>query len=638
MIQAVIGKDLVQEAAWMGTQEHPGNTTGEWDGSKKRSGSEEPDRPSDTGHSDGTAAAAREDFIRAIVIGDLKNGKNDGRIQTRFPPEPNGYLHIGHAKAITLDFGVAAEYGGKCNLRFDDTNPTKEDVEYVDSIMEDIRWLGFEWDGLHYASDYFERLYQYAEELVRLGLAYVDDLTAEEIREYRGTLTQSGKESPYRNRSVEENMDLFRRMRAGEFPDGSRVLRSKIDMASPNMNMRDPAIYRIRRAHHHRTGDAWCIYPMYDFTHCLSDMIEGITHSLCSLEFEDHRPLYDWYLDVLKTPCHPQQIEFARLNVTHTVMSKRKLRALVEEGLVSGWDDPRMPTLCGMRRRGFTAEAIRSFMERVGVSKRGSVVDFGLLEHAVREDLNRRSSRVMAVLNPLRLVIENYPDARTEEFESQVNPEDSSEGMRKVPFSRELYIEQDDFREVPPPKFHRLHPGNEVRLRSAYVIKCVGVVKDDKGNVVEVRCTYDPETKGGSTPDGRKIKGTIHWVSAAHALNVEVRLYDHLFSAEFPGESGVDFREELNPHSLDVIRGFIEPSVAAVRPGTRYQFERLGYFNVDLDSKPQAMIFNRTVSLRDTWAKIEAAQGGSAKKHEPAPKKLPSPSTDSDEPDVDFAG
>jgi len=584
------------------------------------------------------APAPPLDFIRTIVEEDLRIGKHGGNIQTRFPPEPNGYLHIGHAKAISLDFGVASQYGGKCNLRFDDTNPTKEDVEYVDSIMEDIRWLGFEWDGLYYASDYFERLYQYAEELIRLGLAYVDDLSAEEIRRFRGTLTEPGKESPYRNRSVEENLDLFRRMRAGEFPDGSRVLRSKIDMASPNINMRDPAIYRIRRARHHRTGDAWCIYPMYDFTHCLSDMIEGITHSLCSLEFEDHRPLYDWYLDVLHTPCHPQQIEFARLNLSYTVMSKRKLRQMVEEGLVHGWDDPRMPTLCGMRRRGYTPEAIRAFMDRVGVAKRDSVIEIGLLEHAVREDLNRRAARVMAVLQPLRVVIENYPEGHVEEFESRINPEDPAAGMRKVPFSRVLYIEQDDFRETPPPKFHRLFPGSEVRLRSAYLIRCAGVVKNDAGEVVELRCTYDPETRGGSVPDGRKVKGTIHWVSAAHALEAEARLYDHLFTTESPGESGA-LKDEINPHSLEVVRARVEPGVAGAAPGTRYQFERLGYFCVDPDSANSAtLVFNRTVTLRDTWAKIEAAQKGEAPKKGRPAKHAPSIDTDSEEPEVDFAG
>ncbi len=555
------------------------------------------------------------DFIRAIIDEDLKTNKYGGRVHTRFPPEPNGYLHIGHAKSICLNFGIAEEYGGLCNLRFDDTNPVKEDVEYVQSIIQDVHWLGFDWgDRLFYASDYFEKLYEYAIQLIKKGKAYVCDLTPEQIREYRGTLTEPGKESPYRNRSVEENLDLFQRMRAGEFPDGSRTLRAKIDMASPNLNMRDPVIYRILRATHHRTGDKWCIYPMYDFTHCLSDSIEGITHSLCTLEFEDHRPLYDWFLDELEV-YHPQQIEFARLNLSHTVMSKRMLSRLVEEGYVRGWDDPRMPTIAGLRRRGYTPEAIRNFCERIGIAKRDSVVDIALLEHCVREDLNRRAQRVMGVLNPLRVVIENYPEDQEEELEAINNPEDPSMGTRKVPFSRVLYIEKSDFMEDPPKKFYRLAPGREVRLRYAYFIKCVDVIKDGKtGEITELICTYDPATRGGDAPDGRKVRGTLHWVSAKHALSAEVRLYNHLFLKANPtdAEEGKTFIDHLNPESLIVLKScFVEPSLASAKPEDMFQFERVGYFCVDpVDSSPGAMVFNRTVPLRDTWAKIQKKQSG----------------------------
>jgi glutaminyl-tRNA synthetase len=542
-------------------------------------------------------AAAPLDFIRSIVTDDVKARMNGGRVATRFPPEPNGYLHT----------GVAQAFGGTCNLRFDDTNPTKEDIEYVDSIQEDVRWLGFEWhDRPYYASDYFERLYGYAVHLIENGLAYVDSLTADEIRAYRGTLTAPGKESPYRNRTVAENLDLFTRMRAGEFPDGALVLRAKIDMASPNINMRDPVLYRIRRAHHHRTGDTWCIYPMYDFAHSPSDAIEHITHSLCTLEFEDHRPLYDWLIEHLPVPSKPRQIEFARLNLTYTVMSKRKLLDLVEEGHVSGWDDPRMPTIVGMRRRGYTPEAIRAFCDRIGVAKRENMVDVALLEHAVREDLNRRAPRVMGVLDPVRVVIENYPESQTEEFEVGNNPEDASAGTRRVPFSRVLYIERDDFREDPPKKFFRLSPGREVRLRGAYFVTCTGVVKDPAtGAIAELRCTYDPQTRGGDAPDGRKVKSTLHWVSAAHAVTAEVRLYDRLFNSENPGASH-DYREDLHPQSLEVVRNcMMEPSIAGAAPGTRYQFERVGYFCVDPDSTSERLVFNRTVSLKDPWAKIE---------------------------------
>jgi glutaminyl-tRNA synthetase len=563
----------------------------------------------------GTTMAEREtsqpaDFIRAAVTEDLKTGRFT-RVHTRFPPEPNGYLHIGHAKAICIDFGVAAEFGGKCNLRFDDTNPVKEEVEYVDSIMQDIRWLGFDWeDRLFYASDYFEQLYEYAVKLIRKGTAYVCDLTADEVREYRGTLTEPGRESPFRNRTVDENLDLFARMRAGEFPDASRTLRARIDMASPNINLRDPVMYRILHASHHRTGDAWCIYPMYDFAHGQSDSLEGITHSLCSLEYEIHRPLYDWFLDELEV-YHPRQIEFARLNVSYTVLSKRKLLKLVQEGHVRSWDDPRMPTLSGLRRRGYTAEAIRDFCERIGVAKKDSTVDLALLEHCLREDLNKRAPRVMGVLRPLRVVIENYPEGKVEEFDTLTNPEDPAAGTRKVPFSRVLYIEQDDFREVPPPKYYRLTPGREVRLRSAYFVKCVDVVKDGQGKVVELRCVYDPATRGGDAPDGRKVKATLHWVSAAHALPAEVRLYDRLFTKENPDDAdeGRDFLTNLSQNSLEVLSGcWVEPSLAGATAGAIYQFERQGYFCVDPDSTAGKLAFNRAVSLKDEWAKIEKTQ------------------------------
>jgi glutaminyl-tRNA synthetase len=546
------------------------------------------------------------DFIRARVAEDVRRGAYGGRVHTRFPPEPNGYLHIGHAKSICLNFGVAGEFGGLCNLRFDDTNPTKEDVEYVDAIQEDVRWLGFEWDDrLFYASDYFEQLYEFAVRLIRSGDAYVDSLSAEEIRGYRGTLTEPGRESPYRTRSIEENLDLFARMRAGEFPDGAHVLRAKIDMASGNINMRDPTLYRIRRATHHRTGDRWCIYPMYDYAHPISDALEGITHSLCTLEFEDHRPLYDWLVQHLFTGDLPQQIEFARLNLTYTVMSKRKLLELVEGGHVSGWDDPRMPTLVGMRRRGYTPEAIRNFCDRIGIAKRENVVDVANLEHAVREDLNVRAPRRMAVLRPLRLVIENYPEDRVEEVDVINNPEDASAGTRRVPFSRVLYIERDDFREDPPRKFFRLAPGREVRLRCAYFVTCTSVVKDASGDIVELRCTYDPATRGGDSPDGRKVKATLHWVSAAHAVEAEVRLYDRLFLDEAPGDHR-DYRESLNPASLEVLCTCkVEPALDRAAAGERVQFERLGYFCVDPDSGPDRLVFNRTVTLKDAWAKIE---------------------------------
>ena len=561
-----------------------------------------------------TSSAPAPNFIRNIIAEDLKANKNDGRVVTRFPPEPNGYLHIGHAKSICLNFGLAAENkGGICHFRFDDTNPSKEEVEYIESIKSDVRWLGFDWgDHLYYASDYFDKLYEYALQLIRDGKAYVCSLSAQEIREYRGTLTAPGKDSPNRTRSVEENLDLFERMRAGEFEDGSYVLRAKIDMRSPNLNMRDPVIYRIVRATHHRTGDKWCIYPMYDFAHGLSDSIEGITHSICTVEFEDHRPLYDWFLDQLNVH-HPQQIEFARLNLSYTLMSKRKLLKLVEQGHVNGWDDPRMPTLSGLRRRGYTPESIRSFCERIGVAKRDSLVDMALLEYCVREDLNKRAPRVMAVLRPLRLVIDNYPEENVEELEAVNNPEDPGMGSRKVPFSRVLYIEREDFREDPPKKFFRLAPGREVRLKHAYYVKCVDVVKDDQtGEVIEVHCTYDPETRGGWSEDGRKVKGTLHWVSAAHALEAEVRLYDHLFAEENPGdiEDGADSRTDLNPDSLEILTSCrVEPSLAGAAPGSRCQFLRQGYFCVDsADSSNERPVFNRTVSLRDSWAKIEKAQ------------------------------
>jgi len=560
-------------------------------------------------------SAPAPNFIRTIIEEDIKAHKNDGRVATRFPPEPNGYLHIGHAKSICLNFGLAAEYGGRCHLRFDDTDPSKESLEYVDSIKQDVRWLGFDWgDNLFFASDYFERLYQYAVELIEAGKAYVDSLSAEEIRTHRGTLTEPGTNSPFRNRSVAENLDLFRRMRAGEFEDGAHVLRAKIDMAAPNMLMRDPTLYRIRRTPHYRTGNTWCIYPMYDFTHCLSDSMEGITHSICTLEFENNRPLYDWVLDESKVDCHPQQIEFARLNLSFTVLSKRKLIQLVEEGDVAGWDDPRMPTISGMRRRGYTPESIRTFCERIGVAKRDSIVDVALLEHCVREDLNRRAPRVMAVLRPLKVVIDNYPADRQELLEAVNNPEDPGMGTRSVPFSRVLYIEQEDFREDPPRKYFRLAPGREVRLRYAYFITCTGIVKNEKtGEIRELHCTYDPATRGGDAPDGRKVKATLHWVSAAHAASAEVRLYDRLFLSENPADKKEtpDFKSSLNPNSLEILKDCrIEPALAGAAPGSRYQFERLGYFCVDPDAAAGHPVFNRTVSLRDTWAKIEKAQGG----------------------------
>ncbi len=548
------------------------------------------------------------DFIRARIIEDLKAGKNDGRIVTRFPPEPNGFLHIGHAKSICLNFGIGQENNTPCHLRFDDTNPCKEEDKYVGAIQEDIKWLGFDWkEDIFYASDYFEKLYNYAVELIKAGKAYVDSLSPDEIREYRGTLTEPGKESPHRGRSVEENLDLFERMKNGEFEEGDCVLRAKIDMASNHIIMRDPALYRIiKRVNHHRTGDVWCVYPMYDFAHCLSDAIEGITHSLCTLEFANHRPLYDWILDQLDVPCHPQQIEFARLNLNYTVMSKRKLLQLVEEGHVSGWDDPRMPTISGLRRRGYTPEAIRHFCGKIGIAKVEGTNDIALLEHCLREDLNHRAQRVMAVLNPIKVVIENYPDDTTEELECINNPEDPKAGTRKVPFSKTLYIERDDFMEDPPKKFFRLAPGREVRLRYAYFLKCNDVIKNDQGEVSELRCTYDPETKGGNSPDGRKVKATIHWVSAEHAIDAEVRLYDRLFTAENPlSNKKDDFTSYLNAHSVEKLNSCkIEPSLAMAVPDQRYQFERLGYFCADDDSTPEHLIFNRTVSLRDQWAKI----------------------------------
>ncbi|MGV8041328.1 MAG: glutamine--tRNA ligase/YqeY domain fusion protein [Thermoanaerobaculaceae bacterium] len=551
------------------------------------------------------------DFIREAINEDLAAGRCS-RVHTRFPPEPNGYLHIGHAKSICLNFGLAQAYGGKFNLRYDDTNPSKEEMEYVESIKEDVRWLGADWEDRElYASDYFEQLYAWAELLITRGLAYVCDLSADEVRAFRGTLTEPGRESPYRNRSVDESLDLFRRMRAGEFPDGSRTLRARIDMAHPNLNMRDPVMYRILRATHHRTGDAWCIYAMYDYAHGQSDSIEGITHSICTLEFEDHRPLYEWFIQALGIYA-PRQIEFARLNLTYTMMSKRKLLQLVQQGDVRGWDDPRMPTISGLRRRGYTPSAIRDFCARIGVAKRDSVVDVALLEHCLREELNRTAPRAMAVLRPVRLVIENLPEGHLERFEVQVNPEDPSVGTRTVPFSRELYIERDDVREVPPPKYWRLFPGNEVRLRGAYLVRCTGVVKDPaSGEIAEVRAAIDPDSRGGNAPDGRKVKSTIHWVSAAHAVEAEVRLYEHLFTREDPNEApeGGSWRDNLNPTSLEVLAGCrLEPSLATAQLGDRVQFERLGYFCVDPDSAPGRLVFNRTVTLRDTWAKIEKAQ------------------------------
>jgi len=550
----------------------------------------------------------RKNFIEEIVEEDLRTGRVK-EVHTRFPPEPNGYLHIGHTKAMCIDFGIAEKYGGKCNLRFDDTNPSKEDVEYVDAIIEDIKWMGFDFgDRVYYGSDYSEQIYNYAVELIKKGLAYVDDLTVDQIREYRGTLTEPGKNSPWRDRSIEENLDLFQRMRNGEFESGEKVLRAKIDMASPNINMRDPVIYRIKKEHHHRTGDKWCIYPMYDFAHPLQDAIEGITHSLCSIEYADHRPLYDWVLEKLEIKNPPRQYEFARLNINYTVMSKRKLRELVENGYVSGWDDPRMPTLCGLRRRGFTPESIRNFIDLVGVSRTNSVADWGLLEHCVREHLNKIADRVMAVLRPLKVVIENYPEDLTEEFDVENNPEMPERGTRKVPFSREIYIEQDDFMIDPPPKYFRLKPGGEVRLKNAYFIKCTGYETDENGNVTLVKATYDPASRGGESPDGRKVKGTIHWVSAKHAINAEVRLYDMLFKVENPEDvpEGGDYKDNLNPDSLIVLHDCkVEPILKDAKPGDKFQFLRMGYFCVDSkDSKPDALVFNKTVGLKDTWAKI----------------------------------
>ncbi len=552
-------------------------------------------------------APKASNFIRDIILADLESNKFAGRVQTRFPPEPNGYLHLGHAKSIYLNFGLAAEFGGKTNLRFDDTNPEKEEQEYVDSIIRDVHWLGYDWDGLYYASDYFDQLYAWAVQLINAGKAYVCDLSAEEMRQYRGSLTEPGKESPYRNRIVEENLDLFERMRAGEFPDGSRTLRAKIDMASPNLNMRDPVMYRILRATHHRTGDKWCIYPMYDYAHGESDSIERITHSICTLEFEDHRPLYNWFIEQLGI-FPSQQIEFDRLNVTYTLLSKRKLLQLVQEGRVSGWDDPRMPTLSGIRRRGYTAESLRNFCAAIGASKTNGTIELAMLEHFLREDLNRRAPRVMAVLRPLRVVIDNYPEGQTEKLELVNNPEDPAAGTRSVPFSRELYIEQDDFREDPPKKFFRLSPGREVRLRGGYFLKCAHVVKDATGAITEVHCTYDPETRSGNAPDGRKVKATIHWVPALHSVDAEVRIYENLFNTEDPNavEEGKDFLSNLNPNSLEILTDCkLEPSLATAKEGDRFQFERLGYFCVDPDTTSERLVFNRAVALRDTWGKIE---------------------------------
>lgn len=556
--------------------------------------------------------ASTQDFIREIVAADVAAGKNGGRVITRFPPEPNGYLHIGHAKAICLDFGVASEFGGYCNLRFDDTNPVKEDVEYVDSIKDDVEWLGFHWhEREYYASDYYEQLYQFAEQLIAKGVAYVDSLSADEIREHRGTLTEPGKDSPYRGRSVDENLGLFRRMRAGEFADGAHVLRAKIDMRSPNITMRDPVLYRIRHADHHRTGTAWCIYPMYDFAHPLSDAIEGVTHSLCTLEYVDHRPLYDWVIEHAATTAKPRQYEFARLNLNYTVMSKRKLLQLVEQKHVNGWDDPRMPTVTALRRRGYTPESIRDFCARVGVAKKENVIDVGLLEHCVREDLNKRAPRAMAVLRPLKLVLTNYPEGQSEEMEVANHPDNTSLGSRRLPFSREIYIEREDFMEDPPKKFFRLAPGREVRLRNAYLVTCTEAIKNAAGEIVELRGTYDPATRGGDAPDGRKVKATLHWVSAAHAVDAEIRLYDRLFSAEDPegdaSKSGADFSSLINPHSLEVLKGCkVEPQLGSAASGLRFQFERQGYFAVDPDSRPDAPVFNRTVSLKDSFAKAGA--------------------------------
>jgi glutaminyl-tRNA synthetase len=568
-----------------------------------------PSHPTEAGEKAVAASPspAPSNFVRDIILDDLKTNKYEGRVQTRFPPEPNGYLHIGHAKAICLDFGLADEFGGKTNLRFDDTNPEKEETEYVDSIQEDVKWLGFHWDGLFYASDYFDQLYQWAVKLIKTGKAYVDDLSADEIRKHRGTLTEPGTDSPYRNRSMEENLDLFERMKAGEFPDGSRVLRAKIDMASPNLNMRDPVMYRILHAEHHRTGNKWCIYPMYDFAHGQSDSLERVTHSMCTLEFEDHRPLYNWFIEHLEI-FPSRQIEFDRLNLTYTQLSKRKLLQLVQQKHVSGWDDPRMPTLSGIRRRGYTPEAIRNFCKAIGVSKTNGSIELAMLEHFVREDLNKRAPRAMAVLRPLKVVIDNYPQNQVEEMDAVNNPEDATAGTRKVPFSRVLYIERDDFREDPPKGYYRLSPGREVRLRYAYLATCTRVVKNEKDEVIEVHCTYDPATRGGNTPDGRKVKSTIHWVSAAHAIDAEVRLYETLFTKEDPNDTkdGEDFTVNLNPQSLEVSKSAkLEPSLKNAAAGRRYQFERLGYFSVDLDSTPGKPVFNRTVALKDTWAKVE---------------------------------
>jgi glutaminyl-tRNA synthetase len=560
----------------------------------------------------GAAPESRpSNFIRDIILDDLKTNKYAGQVQTRFPPEPNGYLHIGHAKAICLDFGLAAEFSGHTNLRFDDTNPAKEETEYVESIKADVQWLGFQWDGLFYASDYFDQLYEWAIKLIKAGKAYVDDLSADEIRSYRGTLTEPGKDSPYRDRSMEENLHLLERMRAGEFPDGSRVLRAKIDMASPNLNMRDPVMYRILHAHHHRTGSKWCIYPMYDYAHGQSDSLEKVTHSMCTLEFEDHRPLYNWFIQQLGI-FPSQQIEFDRLNLTYTLLSKRKLLQLVQEGRVRGWDDPRMPTLSGLRRRGYTPEAIRNFCASIGVSKTTGSIELAMLEHFVREDLNKRAPRVMAVLRPLKVVIDNYPEYQVDEMDAVNNPEDESAGSRKIPFARVLYIEQDDFREVPPPKYFRLSPGREVRLRYGYFVTCTSVVKNEKGEVIEVHCTYDPASKGGNSPDGRKVKSTIHWVSAAHAVDAEARIYENLFNREDPSdvELGKDVLDNLNPNSLEIIADAkVEPSLANPTAGARYQFERLGYFCADPDSVPGKPVFNRTVALKDAWARAEKKQG-----------------------------
>jgi glutaminyl-tRNA synthetase len=573
--------------------------------------------PTEGGEKAGAASPspAASNFVRDIILEDIKTNKHGGRVQTRFPPEPNGYLHIGHAKAICIDFGLAAEFGGHTNLRFDDTNPEKEETEYVESIKADVNWLGFKWDGLFYASDYFDQLYEWAIKLIKDGKAYVDDLSAQEIRKHRGTLTEPGKDSPYRNRSAEENLNLFERMRAGEFPDGSRVLRAKIDMASPNLNFRDPVMYRILHAEHHRTGNKWCIYPMYDYAHGQSDSIERVTHSLCTLEFEDHRPLYNWFIEQLGL-FPSRQIEFDRLNLTYTMLSKRKLLQLVQEGRVSGWDDPRMPTLGGIRRRGYTPEAVRNFCGAIGVSKTNGSIELAMLEHFVREDLNKRAPRVMAVLRPLKVVIDNYPETQVEQMDSVNNPEDASAGTRKVPFSRVLYIEQEDFRQEPPKGYFRLSPGREVRLRYGYFITCNSVVKNEKGEVVEVHCSYDPATRGGNAPDGRKVKSTIHWVSAAHAMDAEVRIYETLFAQEDPGkvDEGKDVLDNLNPNSLEVIANAkVEPSLANAAVGSRFQFERLGYFCVDADSKAGKFVFNRTVALKDTWAKVAKKQGPTPK-------------------------